>query len=475
MSSVNQDVRFAITGDPLNNPKAIYEDYKPIRFLFANRIPVDTEGENQWAFIDTDNGNFYIKKNGTWVYEYTFNTGGGGPGTIDGATNVGGFAEWFRSIVGTDLTFRTIQSSDGSVSIVQNADDIDLKVPAVSGFITDATNEGLGFQVYKQQVGSTLQFRTLTNSTGDIGLALNGDEIDITLLATPAIETVANVGGFAGVSAGILGQQLQLRSLQGSTGKVVITENATDIDFGVSLDSSDVGLNFVNNVSIGYDTISPPITADVNAGFVVGSLWSQVGASSILYICQDNTAGAAVWLKVFDSATITPTIYPKDVASQYVPGGWTQTISGIGPFVLAPPSGFSPLTARGSWSINQNTGPGPYGLRRNSATDGESNNIFLITVSADVETISPLASDERNLSIAAYVNSLATGLPGSGGALDFRPGTGVVSARMSRQFLYQASTAAAFTLYFGFLYPNHATQGTFDIKVKDITITIQQQ
>ena len=47
--------------------------------------------------------------------------------------NVGGFAEWFK--VGTENPFelKTAQSSDGSVTITVNADDIDLTVPVASG------------------------------------------------------------------------------------------------------------------------------------------------------------------------------------------------------------------------------------------------------------------------------------------------------------------------------------------------------
>ena len=59
------------------------------------------------------------------------------PGAAGGETNVGasvgGFAEVYQDKFSTELRFRTLQSSDSTVTITQNTDDIDLTVPEVDG------------------------------------------------------------------------------------------------------------------------------------------------------------------------------------------------------------------------------------------------------------------------------------------------------------------------------------------------------
>lgn len=46
---------------------------------------------------------------------------------VTSASNVGGFVEVFKDLVGTDLRFRTFRSTDGTIEFTQNADDIDFK------------------------------------------------------------------------------------------------------------------------------------------------------------------------------------------------------------------------------------------------------------------------------------------------------------------------------------------------------------
>lgn len=48
-------------------------------------------------------------------------------------TNIGIFAEWFVTGTENPFEFRTVQSSDGSVTVTQNADNIDLSVESGSG------------------------------------------------------------------------------------------------------------------------------------------------------------------------------------------------------------------------------------------------------------------------------------------------------------------------------------------------------
>lgn len=56
----------------------------------------------------------------------TITASGGAGGETNTASNQGGFDEWFIQKTGVDLEFRTVQSSDGSLTITQNADNLDI-------------------------------------------------------------------------------------------------------------------------------------------------------------------------------------------------------------------------------------------------------------------------------------------------------------------------------------------------------------
>ena len=59
-------------------------------------------------------------------------------GTVTDGANLGGFAEVFAQKNGTILEFRTLQSSDGSVTITQTADDIDLQAAQLAGTVANS-------------------------------------------------------------------------------------------------------------------------------------------------------------------------------------------------------------------------------------------------------------------------------------------------------------------------------------------------
>lgn len=467
----NNQVRYADTGGD-NNPYALLSILKPPRFLFEARSPTSSDGEDEWTFTNTLTGDFFIKDNGVWDLKYNYG-GGSVPGTITGALNVGGGVDVFKDVSGTDLRFRTLSSLDGSVFITESGDDLDLQVPAVSGFLVSASNVGSGIQVYKDQVADEIRFRTLHSTSGDLSIVYNGTTgIDFSLTTTPAIESASNLGIGAHVYAGTVGTDLRFKGLSSSTGKITFAVSSTDIDIGVDLTANDVGLGFVENVALGYASVSPSSTADINAGFIVGSLWSQYGTNQVLWTCTSNTASAATWVKIYDSATPYPVVYAADYSSQYA-SLYGLTINGAAGVLLNPT--YTALIARGSWSINQTNGFGNAGLRRNTATDGLTNNTFLITYAADI-IVPTRTAGTREFSLVCYVDSLASPISGSGGNIFTAPTTpsqnNVVS--IARSFHYKTSTAGALTFYFAFNYPNFGTEGAFNITVQDITITITQ-
>lgn len=73
-------------------------------------------------------------------------------------------------------------------------------------------------------------------------------------------------------------------------------------------------------------TGNPGLTADVNAGFPVGAVWTNT-TTKVTFVCLDNSAGAAVWSsnprnrQTAGAPTVT-----DDTTLGYAPGSlWTDT------------------------------------------------------------------------------------------------------------------------------------------------------
>jgi hypothetical protein len=159
--------------------------------------------------------------------------------------NVGGFFESYVGGTGPNpFEFRTLQSSDGSITVAQNADNIDLTVDV--GASVSLANVGGFAQVYVGGTGpNPFEFRTLQSSDGSITVAQNADNIDLTVDVGASL-SLANVGGFAQVYVGGTGPNpFEFRTLQSSDGSITIAQNATNVDltvdFGASLSLANVG------------------------------------------------------------------------------------------------------------------------------------------------------------------------------------------------------------------------------------------
>ena len=140
-------------------------------------------------------------------------SGGGGGGSTATATNIGTGAEVYVTGSSSPFEFRTLVSN-GSVSIVQTADEIALTVPAM----TPLSNVGGGQQVY---TGTPNQLRSITGS-GSAVVTSNATEINVAV--TPPV-ALSNVGGGAGIYTGTPNQ---LKSLVAGT-NITLTPNATEI------------------------------------------------------------------------------------------------------------------------------------------------------------------------------------------------------------------------------------------------------
>lgn len=83
------------------------------------------------------------------------------------ASNVGGGAECFKQKVGEDLEFRTLTSTDGSVTITENTDTIDLSSGAVSGVWSrvDAAGTLTYYPLYSDAIAAASSGETITLHT----------------------------------------------------------------------------------------------------------------------------------------------------------------------------------------------------------------------------------------------------------------------------------------------------------------------
>lgn len=142
---------------------------------------------------------------------------GGAPPTPGVATcaNVGGGAEWYVTGTSGPFEFRTL-TSDGSVTIVQSADGVEVSVPAP----TPLSNVGGGQEIFN---GTPNELRTIT-ADGIATATTVGDTININV---PAPTPLSNVGGGAQV---FTGTPNELRTFTSPLGTISFAENGDEIE-----------------------------------------------------------------------------------------------------------------------------------------------------------------------------------------------------------------------------------------------------
>ncbi len=138
-------------------------------------------------------------------------------GAVTDGANVGGFTEVFQEKNGSILEFRTLQSSDGSVTITQNADDIDLQAASLAGTVANSIlTYDLGGSAYTELPQFRVSFSggvitieqddggggavTLLTSDGDgqTGLFFDGAEVANTRVAADGALFINNLSTGAG-------------------------------------------------------------------------------------------------------------------------------------------------------------------------------------------------------------------------------------------------------------------------------------
>ena len=128
-------------------------------------------------------------------------SGGGGSGEANTASNTGPVsdADVFKQKTGVDLEFRRLTAGT-NISITQNADDIVIAASGSAGEANTGANVGGGSEVFRDKIGTTLNFRTLVG-TGDITVNESGDTIEIGGVF-PVVDANVNKYAEAGDAAG---------------------------------------------------------------------------------------------------------------------------------------------------------------------------------------------------------------------------------------------------------------------------------
>ena len=121
------------------------------------------------------------------------------------AANVGGFTGIFQAKVADELRFKSLQSSDGSVTIVGNANDLDITAPTNTTLVNDALWNAAGDLPYAtaDNVGAILPLGTALQVLTVNGGATAPEWVTSSTMATDALWDVAGDLSYAtGANAG---------------------------------------------------------------------------------------------------------------------------------------------------------------------------------------------------------------------------------------------------------------------------------
>jgi len=174
---------------------------------------------------------------------------------IESGSNLGAGRQVFKQVVGTDMEFRTIVAGTG-INVTADANEITIENTS-TGEVNTASNVGTGVFVFLQKTLQDLEFRSLlanaeiliTQNALDLAFSIGAiAQSKITGLVTALaskLETLANVGTGAGlIFRDKIGVTANLKSLLAGTG-ISITNNADDIE--ISATAQDVPPSFALN------------------------------------------------------------------------------------------------------------------------------------------------------------------------------------------------------------------------------------
>jgi hypothetical protein len=102
-------------------------------------------------------------------------------GETNNGFNVGGAAgEIFRDKTGTTLNFRTVQSSGGTLSVVTDGNVVNIETAGGTGEANTAQNVGGGTgEIFRDKTGVTINLKTITSTGGTVTIINDTDTINL--------------------------------------------------------------------------------------------------------------------------------------------------------------------------------------------------------------------------------------------------------------------------------------------------------
>jgi hypothetical protein len=360
--SLDQNIRYRepISNDNFNR-QGLFDFVLPSRIIVLPNDPLITDGQQFWYAINNVTGTFWFKDNSGWVQlPFTFNVGG--ISGITGIVNEGaGAGHVFDQIIASTAYLRTIDSTTGKITIVTNAQTIDL-----------------GVNINKSDVGLSLVQNILSNlnsnrdptTTDDVSVNYsigstwnntsgaqsrffvcksNSINAAVWTLVGPSTGTTSlqNVGTGSHVYIDATNNPSQIRTLRSQAGKITFdtVSDPLTVNFGTNLSPGDVQLNLVQNILNNYVATTDPTNIDDSTrNYSNGSIWFNRATSNVgMFVCQSNAIGSAIWTNING---------PGDVASFGCATTFNTLLSVQGtPIPLNFPFAFNgPPFSRGSWS-----------------------------------------------------------------------------------------------------------------------------
>jgi hypothetical protein len=223
---VLDNVSNIVTGQTV--PSTNSDGFISITGVVANPTGVPS-GSGQLAHNITTNQVFLHTGAGVWlpitgtIVPFVLNNVGGGVAVFDTASPAG---------VGN---LRTFVSSDSSVSIVQVGNQIDLTVGTVPPPSITIQNIGaFGADLYDTaSVPPTYDFRRLYSNNGSVSIIQEVDRINIEVTASSPV-ALSNVGGGSDVYVAGSASPFQLRTISSPLGTVTINQTGTEIQLEVA-------------------------------------------------------------------------------------------------------------------------------------------------------------------------------------------------------------------------------------------------
>tara|TARA_R100000951_G_scaffold45653_1_gene38773 strand:- start:1864 stop:3243 length:1380 start_codon:yes stop_codon:yes gene_type:complete len=271
-----------------NNLDVLYQNIGSGSEVYAGQSTVGDQKYENFRSLKSVSLNLTINQTAS---EIQFNTTAE-PNT---AANVGSGAELYKNKVGETLNFRSIISSDASVGITQDTNEIDLTASG-SGEVNTASNVGTGTGLFKQKAAEDLEFYSLTSSDNSVDIDLIAEDNLIDLKTTTGSNT-------QGAGTFLSGARFAYKSPTDLTYFNTAISAITDFGFGYFdlPDVSGIPTSPLTQISYGNRFVTDPI----------GDYVENYVGLNLSYIDWPNlpaTARIRVIFTCYAEASVPPTV-----------------------------------------------------------------------------------------------------------------------------------------------------------------------